>query len=335
MRAPNLAETPMQFYNNGRAELDKSIWGDQMAKTALLVGMATCSNVVFFGRAGGGKTELAHDAYRLVSDIDETDLATIPPQHDLSARQIVGGEVPTRKLIETDEGKREETSLITVDGLIRPETKLIRADDITRGNPAALQSLLPVMENRRLETTAGTLEMPDLVAVVATMNPLRPGQNNYSLGDAIASRFNVGTPVGDVLLSDAEARTRVRQVRKLRRTSSPRDIRPVVSLDGLKDIRQQIDEATLPESVEDRVDEVSINATRQLVEARVELDSARLTLQIEKVAKALGLMRNEHKVARRDDVDMAAELVAGAKYGAVKQLHVKEYREFMTRVLAA
>src|SRR5687767_7492538 len=90
---PATAAEAGAFYEAGMEQLDTHVLlGEQEAKLAALTAMASGLNVVFFGAPGGGKTTLGEQMPRLVRDIDPSEVAVIPPQADLTAQVLVGGE---------------------------------------------------------------------------------------------------------------------------------------------------------------------------------------------------------------------------------------------------
>ncbi|HVV66855.1 MAG TPA: MoxR family ATPase [Candidatus Saccharimonadales bacterium] len=301
----------INFYNDSMRDLNAHlIKGEEAAKTALLAGLVLGRNVLLVGEPAGGKSTLANNFHHLIEDIDSEDIALIPGEHDITAKEMVGG-VVTQK-IRDDEGEYEKVS--EIEGMITPDTKVLRLEEPNRMPQHALQSLLPALENRWLETTAGRVELPNLVTTVATMNPTESKQSTFRLSNAMASRFNLGAVMGAP--EDIEARRAM-----LDATDgfepNPSAIKPradIAHLDALKDYVLATAE---PSDIRERRLELTLRTADAMRKVGIKEADPRFLKHISEVSRALAGLRNGNHTVEEGDVDDAVLLVIAARLGAL------------------
>ena len=86
------------YFNMGMQELNGIIEGEERAKAAVLLATLLNSNFVLVGPAGGGKSSLAKDSWRILEDAYESPEAVVhlTGQHDVKAQQLIGGTLTTK-----------------------------------------------------------------------------------------------------------------------------------------------------------------------------------------------------------------------------------------------
>lgn len=319
----HLAGVAINFYNEGKQQLDEHVLvGEQIAKTAVLVGLVLQKNVILSGLPGGGKSTLASNLYRLISDVGSEDVVMIPGLPDLTATQLVGGKVTHDKLTtELDESGNyvdswTETSSHNIKGMIQPTTKGLHLEEPNRAAPHAIQSLLPVLENRRLETTAGQVELPDLLYSVTSMNPTDIRQATFPMSNAWGGRLNIGAEMG--VTEDAEERVFMNKlIRQFK--GNPENIKPIVDSHKLAQLKGYVLRAAITEDgdgIGDLIDKVTITTVEALKDNRIVETDRRISQHIVTNAQALAGMRTEDNVVRPLDVNDSVHLVVNARIGA-------------------
>lgn len=321
MNATNehLTGQAINFYNHGMEQLDEHLLvGEREAKAAVLVGLVLGKNVLLSGLPGGGKSTLANNVYRLIEGVEREDVVMVPGQNDLTATQLVGGEVKQQKTTELDYLDKDsqswtETNSHFIKGMIQPETKILRLEEPNRAPAHALQSILPVLENRRMETSAGWIELPNLLSVFATMNPTETRESTFKISNAMTSRFTVGAEMG-VVHNGEDRQDMNKKVRKY--NGVPENVKPIVDIPTLAELQAYVLKAAITEDIGDLIDKVTVATAEALKDNRVIETDRRLALQIIANAKALAGLRSAENVVRPIDVNDSVHLVVGARIGA-------------------
>ena len=322
------------FYTDSLQQLDSVHEGDRQAKEALLVGLVGRMNVVLVGESAGGKTTLAEGAYRLVEGIHEENVARIPPQHDLPAIQLVGGEIKTTRTTDQDGDTVTEQLTTYVPGIVKPDTMQIWIDELARGNQVTLQSLLTAFETGQLVTTAGTVELDQLRSVVATMNPVRRGQHQQPISFAMASRMELGARVGGYQLARQARAERLGRI-VFDSHLKARDIQPVISISRLNAMeRAALQTPVLPDA-EKRIIDVALNVYDVIHDNSILEDDARIGLQVANIAKILAFLRAPQQIIGDSEIDDAGVYVATSRLGMLRDLTNDEYQAAMQTVVAS
>ncbi len=187
-----------EFYTDAMTELNaRTLINEQEAKLAALVAMAAGLNVVFFGSPGGGKTTLGEHLPLLVEGLDGDRIAAIPPEPDLTPKELVGGRVELEKDVTDAAGNTtHEVVGSNVQPIIKPSSLVIWANEINRGNSHTLNTSLEAFESGTLDTTAGRTNL-DLLWIASTMNPGEKKQGTMEVSVAMASRHAIGAVMGN------------------------------------------------------------------------------------------------------------------------------------------
>ncbi len=304
------------YYEDGMRELGKLLYGEEHAKQAILIGPVIMRAALLSGIPAGGKSTLMQNAWRLYDGLDDDNVARIPGQHDLQATQLVGGQIGTKKIV----AGRSEESKVVVEGMVKEKTQGLVIEEMNRTNPEAVNSLLPVLEDRRLETTAGHIEVPGLIYTVAAMNPSESKQSTFPISDAMASRFTLGAVLG--VKGNREERIykagKIREHKKNPNTK-PENIQPVYKVSALSGLQNYVQETRIGETMTGKIDEITVDANDVLESHGIHETDNRLSLHLEANAKALGSFRNEEHIIREEDVVDAIYLALAGRFGAKKQ----------------
>lgn len=306
------------FFNEGMRQLDQHLLiGEREAKAALLVTMAAGVNIVLVGVPGTGKTRLATDSYRLIDGIDEDeDIAKIPPQSDLNALQLIGGELRTEKHTVADDNVAgyTETTAMRIDPLVLPASRVIYANEINRIAPHSLNALLEAFESRTLDTTAGSVRLTDMEYAISTMNPTESREGTFHMTKAMASRQAVGAELG----ADPETDELILDALEGNWKPTPDLISPVVDLDTLHAIRNRIVNGTnIPGNLWAEYGKPKIKKVRNgLARLNIEEGMGRLGQRIKLFAQAHAALHGQEDVDKRD-FDMAARSTIIARLGVL------------------
>jgi len=288
-----------EYAQSGMQELDNLIIREDAAKKMVLVSLLTGENSLLVGPPGGGKSSLSGDLYRLISDIKPEDVVQIPADAELSSMQLIGGRMLSRKMVTVGGDVRQEDTVVDVEGIVKPSTKIIWSDEINRINPYALNSLLGVFEPpHTLVTTAGSLLLPDFVINVSTMNPSENSQATFPITHAQASRHAMGTILG---VSSEEERTEITD--KIIRQGwepTPEKVQPIITLQGLKDLREFVVKVVLSDELATRLIELNKTTIETLASENIHEGDGRMAKQMTKTSKGFAL------ISGRTDVDEKA-----------------------------
>jgi MoxR-like ATPase len=316
----------LRVYHDSATELGKVIYGEAHAKDAVLTAIVMRKPLILTGLPGGGKSTLSEIAPSLIEGVLPGEVSLISGQHDLTANQLIGGNVVTEREIEVDGETETERVTTQIQGIVKPTTKVVRLEEMNGTNPLAMRSLLPVLENKRLENSAGEIEMPELITVIGTMNPTESRQSTFTISDAMASRFAIGALMG--VKGDRDERIKeMREIRELKRRTEatygdakPADlIEPVISMAELTALRAYLLGTQIDPATEVRLDEVAFQTADMLEELKIHETDRRIGQQIELSAKALGGLRNKEHVVQDEDLHDAVRTVFLARLGALRR----------------
>lgn len=325
-----LAGSAMEFYQRGLKELDDHVLvKENEAKSAALVSLVLRKQLFLSGLPGGGKSTLAGSIHRLVEDIEPQNALWIPGQHDMTATQLVGGWITKDEYVEHYEAdeergtfadnpshQRREVRKQHVNGVVHPKTQYIVWDELPRMNPYVVNAVNPILENRRLETNAGIVELNSLRGTVATGNPSESHEATFTVSKATKSRFGLGSVMG-VNDSDPAKRKAFNQaVRAF--DGDPADIEPVIDTATLDKLHDYAQRAVVEPAVGSLIVDLAVDTADAIRDYRVDETDRRIVNQIESVAKALGVLRKRNGAVGEADVTDATGMVIAARLGAQK-----------------
>lgn len=307
------------FYHGGMEQLDRLMLGEEAAKTAMMVGMVAGLDTVFYGPPSGCKTELAANAFRLISDIDPINVVTIPPLEDLAPQQLVGGIVNTlRTRTGTDGIPEEETVGTVIKAMITPETQVLFANEINRLNPDVLKAVLDTFESGRVDTSDGTTYLRNLVFNVATMNPSERREGTHNIPSAWRSRFSIGAELGRDQVTNSRIFQEATKGKHGFKAVKGEEIKPVTDLATIQTMREQATETmVIPDSLQEhawqRLAKIHDNLAQQ---GGFDEAPARFAYRTVAAAQTRALLRsNEGNRVTEEDLVSAARYAVLARVG--------------------
>ncbi len=155
-----------------RAEVGKSIVGQDAAVTGLLIGLLADGHVLLEGVPGVAKTLLV----RTLATALDLDTKRVQFTPDLMPGDITGSLIYESK---TSEFTFREGPVFT---------NILLADEINRTPPKTQASLLEAMEERQVSVDGVSRRLPDPFIVAATQNPVEY-EGTYPLPEAQLDRF--------------------------------------------------------------------------------------------------------------------------------------------------
>lgn len=221
------------FAEDVTKELDKGLTAEREAKLAYVVGALGGLNIVLYGPTGVGKTVLLEEARRLYKGLDEDDVSEIPPQADLTGKEVTGGIIRSSKEITENGHSRTETTETSITGILRPNTRILHGDEINRANPLAVGAMLNGIERREVTVGNDKVRVPDLEYSIVALNPGTTDHSVFELPAALVSRWALGAPMGVDPTTEDEILERT-----LSRTlSQPEQMQTVIHIDELRKLR--------------------------------------------------------------------------------------------------
>ena len=272
-------------------EVGKVIVGQREMVEGLLWGLLADGHVLLEGVPGLAKTT----AVKALSRALDADFHRIQFTPDLLPADVVGTQIYNPK----------DASFTTRKGPVF--ANIVLADEINRA-PAKVQSaLLEAMEERQVTIGGETFALPDPFLVLATQNPIEQ-EGTYPLPEAQVDRFLVKLRVR------YPSRDEEREMLD-RPAGALGSVRPVLSLEALRDMRQTAAAVHLEPIVSDYIVDL-VHATRNpaavgLTDLSALLDygaSPRASLALSKLAKVHAFL-DSRGWAGPDDVKAVATAV--------------------------
>ncbi|TPW03079.1 MAG: MoxR-like ATPase, partial [Alphaproteobacteria bacterium] len=186
------AERAGALLARARAEIGRTIFGQERVIELVLAGVLAGGHVLLVGAPGLAKTKLVA-ALATVLGLDWGRVQFTP---DLMPADIVGSEI----LDQDDAGRR---SFRFVPGPIF--TRLLMADEINRASPRTQSALLQAMQEHQVTVAGQAYALPEPFHVLATQNPIEH-EGAYPLPEAQLDRFLLQV---DVPYPDAETERRI------------------------------------------------------------------------------------------------------------------------------
>lgn len=173
-------------------------------------------------------------------------------------------------------------------------TNLFLADEINRTSSKTQSALLQVMEEGQVTVDGHTYKTPTPFMVIATQNPFGSAGTQL-LPDSQLDRFMMKLSFG---YPDKESE--INLIRRKRLGNPLDDIKPVVSIQDIIDMQEQIEKVYLSEDIEQFIVEI-IQATRKHPNI-VQGASPRATIALTKACQALAYI-NDRDYVIDDDVN--------------------------------
>jgi MoxR-like ATPase len=272
-----------------RAEMTKTIIGQEQLIERLLVGLLTGGHILLEGLPGLAKTLAVKTLARAV----QTDFRRLQFTPDMLPADIMGTEIYNP----------QQTSFEVKQGPIF--ASLILADEINRA-PAKVQSaLLEAMQEKQVTIGKQTFQLPELFLVLATQNPIEQ-EGTYPLPEAQIDRFMLKVIVGYPTITEER---RILDAFDL--TDSETSVMPVASPEDILSARKVVNTIYMDDKIKDYIVSL-VYATRDPGSFQLDLQdyietgaSPRATINLKAVSRSLAFLAGRGYVTP-DDVKSAA-----------------------------
>jgi len=267
-----------------RTEIAHTIVGQQHLVDRLLVALLANGHILLEGVPGLAKTLAA----RTLASAIHADFSRIQFTPDLLPADIIG------TLIYNPEARKYSATPGPV------FANLVLADEINRA-PAKVQSaLLEAMQERQVTLGGKSVALPDPFLVLATENPIDQ-EGTYPLPEAQVDRFMLKVVIGYPTFADER-----RILDTMTFAKSATKVRPVVTLEEIRQAREKVYEIQVHEDIRDYIVKV-VFATRTPAEYKLDLKhliqfgaSPRATIALTLAAKAWALLQGRSYVTPQD-----------------------------------
>jgi MoxR-like ATPase len=267
-----------------RTEIAHTIVGQHHLVDRLLVALLANGHILLEGVPGLAKTLAA----RTLASAVHADFSRIQFTPDLLPADIIG------TLIYNPEERKYSATPGPV------FANLVLADEINRA-PAKVQSaLLEAMQERQVTLGGKSVPLPDPFLVLATENPIDQ-EGTYPLPEAQVDRFMLKVVIGYPTFEDER-----RILDTMTFAKSAPKVRPVVTLEEIRQARERVYEIQVHEDIRDYIVKV-VFATRTPAEYKLDLKhliqfgaSPRATIALTLAAKAWALLHGRSYVTPQD-----------------------------------
>jgi MoxR-like ATPase len=173
-------------------------------------------------------------------------------------------------------------------------TSVLLVDEINRAMPKTQSALLEAMAERQVTIDGVTRMLPDPFLLLATENPIEH-EGTFPLPEAQLDRFFLKAALG------YPAAEEELEIIRLQRDGHPiKHLRPVVSVDEVKELQRAVNDVYIDELVQRWIVDL-VRATRTLDSVSIGA-SVRGSLALERAARAWALL-DERDFATPDDVE--------------------------------
>ena len=173
-------------------------------------------------------------------------------------------------------------------------TSVLLVDEINRAMPKTQSALLEAMAERQVTIDGVTRVLPDPFLLLATENPIEH-EGTFPLPEAQLDRFFLKAALG------YPAAEEELEIIRLQRDGHPiKHLRPVVSVDEVKELQKAVNDVYIDELVQRWIVDL-VRATRSLDSVSIGA-SVRGSLALERAARAWALL-DERDFATPDDVE--------------------------------
>ncbi|NMH74717.1 MoxR family ATPase [Bacillus sp. RO2] len=264
-------------------QYEERILGQHLNLKLLLSSVLAGGHVLLEGVPGTGKTQMV----RTLASLLGGKFNRIQFTPDLLPSDITGSSIYNMK-----EGNFE-----TLKGPIF--SNILLADEINRTPAKTQAALLEAMEEKQVTIHGETFPLADVFFVVATQNPIE-FEGTYPLPEAQQDRFLFKLRIDFPSLEEETAVLKQVMESKFNHT----DTKPVLDMETFLNIRKEIQQVTLSESILDYVMQIVRN-TRESDSIRFGA-STRAGISIGKAAQAWAYLSNRNYVTP-DDIKMVTK----------------------------
>lgn len=299
------------FHDQGMAELGKAVHGETMAKLGYLAAAVAGENILYYGAPGGGKSVMLFEAPRLFGEAGEHDIKRIPPQSDLTGKQITGGSVVTNKEIVSGTKRSIETVTNTIEPILHEDVRIIIGDEINRANPFAIGAMLEGLESGRVITNDGIVNLTKFMFAALAINPPGVDRTVHGLSSALVSRMSIGARMGEDSNNIIEAALE-------KKLSRPDEMEQVATFEQLEVLQRIAEDKSVSGQVVTAGSAVIEALHNGLNKVQITEGKGRLAVQVTNVASALAVLRGNTEVT-------LADIVLAAKFGAESRLGANNF----------
>jgi MoxR-like ATPase len=275
-------------------EISKVVVGQQYMVNRLLIGLFTNGHILLEGVPGLAKTLTINTLSKALN----LDFQRIQFTPDLLPADLVGTMIYNQK----------ESSFEVKKGPIF--SNLILADEINR-SPAKVQSaLLEAMQEKQVTIGSTTHKLEKPFLVLATQNPVEQ-EGTYPLPEAQVDRFMMKIYVNYLSKQDE-----LEVMRRMSNMTFSANIEPILSKGEIFQIRDQINQISISESLEKYIIEL-VFATRFPKDYGLKNEatyiqfgaSPRASINLNLAAKAIAFLNNRDYVLPEDVKEIAADVL--------------------------
>jgi MoxR-like ATPase len=173
---------------------------------------------------------------------------------------------------------------------------VVLVDEINRATPKTQSAMLEAMAEHQVTADGVTRALPDPFLLIATENPIEY-EGTFPLPEAQLDRFFLRATLGY-----PGEREELQVVREQRRGHPLDDLRPVLSIDELVELRRAAEDVYLDDLLEEWIVRL-VRSTRELEQVEVG-SSVRGSLALAKTARAWALLEGRDHVLPADVVDL-------------------------------
>jgi len=280
----DLVQQKSEFVRALFSELDKVIVGQRYMLERMLIGLLANGHILLEGVPGLAKTM----AVTILSRAIDARFRRIQFTPDLLPADLIGTQIY----------RQSDGEFYTRKGPIF--ANIILADEINRA-PAKVQSaLLEAMQERQVSIGNETFAVPIPFLVLATQNPIEQ-EGTYPLPEAQLDRFMLKLKIG---YPNKEEERRI--LDRMAETDKKFDIKAVISLADIADVRSVVDEIYIDEKIKDYIVDI-VCATREPEKYGLEMKnfisygaSPRATIFLAIAAKAHAFIQQRGYVTPQD-----------------------------------
>ncbi len=280
----NMVQEKSEFVRTLFGEIDKVIIGQRYMLERMLISLLANGHILLEGVPGLAKTLAVTTLSRAI----DADFRRIQFTPDLLPADLIGTQIY----------RQSDGEFYTRKGPVF--ANIILADEINRA-PAKVQSaLLEAMQERQVTIGEETFDVPEPFLVLATQNPIEQ-EGTYPLPEAQLDRFMMKLKI-NYPNKDEERKI----LDRMASTNVKFDIKPVIRLDQISEIRSVVDEIYIDEKVKDYIVNI-VCATREPEKYGIQLGnfinygaSPRATIFLAVAAKAHAFIQQRGYVTPQD-----------------------------------
>ena len=280
----SLVQQKSEFLRAILAEMDKVIIGQRYMLDRMLIGLLSNGHILLEGVPGLAKTMAVTTLARTM----DAEFKRIQFTPDLLPADLIGTQIY----------RQSDGQFYTRKGPIF--ANIILADEINRA-PAKVQSaLLEAMQERQVSIGEQTFQLPEPFLVLATQNPIEQ-EGTYPLPEAQLDRFMLKLKIN---YPDREQERQI--LDRMAVTNKKFDIKPVVRLADIAEVRSIVDEIYIDDKIKDYIVNI-VCATRDPKKYGLDLGnfisygaSPRATIYLTLAAKAHAFIQQRGYVTPQD-----------------------------------